>query len=120
MRAHSLDLRYRIVVAYENGEGSIRELAQRFSVSKNSVHKLLQLYRDKGTIRPTPYRAGVKPKFSPPHLVMLAELVADHPEATLVDLCQQMHQRTGIEVSVSTMCRILQKQKLDRKKHCVS
>ena len=34
MKPLSLDLRQRIVAAYENGEGSHQELAERFAVSK--------------------------------------------------------------------------------------
>jgi transposase len=64
MRAHSIDLRQRIVRAYENKEGSIRELASRFSVSKDSVHQLLQLYRTTGSVEPIPYQAGAKAKFN--------------------------------------------------------
>ncbi|MEM6437879.1 MAG: helix-turn-helix domain-containing protein [Cyanobacteria bacterium P01_D01_bin.115] len=46
MRPHSADLRQRIVTLYEQGEGSIRQLAQRFQVSPDSVlHKLAHRYR---------------------------------------------------------------------------
>ena len=41
MRALSLDLRERIVAAYENNEGSHSALAARFSVSKAVVGKLV-------------------------------------------------------------------------------
>ena len=37
MKAFSLDLRQRIVEAYERGEGSQRSLARRFAVSPNGL-----------------------------------------------------------------------------------
>ncbi|WP_041698387.1 helix-turn-helix domain-containing protein [Thalassoporum mexicanum] len=117
MRAHSLDLRQRIVTAYENKEGSIRELATRFSVSKDSVHQLLQLYRTTGSVEPIPYKAGAKAKFNEAALAELAKLVAAKNDATLSELCEQMYERTGIRVSEPTMCRTLQRQELTRKKN---
>jgi transposase len=76
MRAHSLDLRQRIITAYEKEEGSIRELAKRFSVSKNSVHNLIKLYRATGSIEPIPSDVGAKPKFNDQHLLELEALLA--------------------------------------------
>ena len=45
---YSLDLRRRIVAAYQNGEGSIRELAERFSVAPNTVQNYLRQVRTSG------------------------------------------------------------------------
>ena len=42
-KALSQDLRLRIVNAYQNNEGSIRNLAKRFTVSISSVTRLLRL-----------------------------------------------------------------------------
>jgi transposase len=117
MRAHSLDLRTRIVTAYERKEGSMRELAKRFSVSKSSVYELLQLYRTTGSVEPIPYQAGAKAKFDDTELVELAKLVAAKNDATLSELCEQMYERTGIRVSEPTMCRTLQRQGMTRKKN---
>jgi transposase len=117
MRAHSLDLRSRIVAAYEKKEGSIRELAKRFSVSKNSVYELLKLYRATGSVEPIPYQAGAKAKFDDAAVTELAKLLAAKNDATLSELCEQMCECTGIRVSEATMCRTLQRQGLTRKKN---
>lgn len=37
MTTYSTDLRERVVRAYEKGDGSIRQLARRYEVSKNTV-----------------------------------------------------------------------------------
>jgi transposase len=37
MKAYSLDLRQKIVTAYDNQEGSLREIAKRFKVSLSFV-----------------------------------------------------------------------------------
>ena len=43
-------------------------------------------------------------------------LVAEHPDATLVELCELFAQKTGNWVSRTAMCRYLQKLELNRKK----
>ncbi len=37
MKPYSLDLRQRVVEAYENKEGSLRRIARRFKVGPNTV-----------------------------------------------------------------------------------
>jgi transposase len=44
----SIDLRKRIVKAYEKGEGSIRKLAKSFQVGEASVWRLVSRYQRKG------------------------------------------------------------------------
>lgn len=59
-----------------------------------------------------------KPQFS--HLTNalpeVKALVAAHPDATLVELCELFAQKTGNWVSRTAMCRCLQKLGLSRKK----
>ena len=57
----SMDLRKRIVQAYENGEGSHAALAKRFAVSRAVVGKLTLQLRALGTLEPQMHRRGRKP-----------------------------------------------------------
>jgi transposase len=43
--------------------------------------------------------------------------VGDHPEATLEELCTRVAAELGVRVSVPTMCRVLQRVGLPRKKN---
>lgn len=115
MKAYSLDLRLKIIDAYTNQEGSIRQVAQRFKVAKSFVQKLLKRYREEGTLAPKPHRGGFAPKLAE-HLELLQQLVAQDNDATLAELCERIEQQTGIGVSQSTLCRELQTLKLTRKK----
>jgi transposase len=45
MGCYSLDLRRKIVEAYEKGDTSIRKVAKQFSISPDTVRRLLNLYR---------------------------------------------------------------------------
>ena len=51
MQAYSLDLRQRVVRAYEQGHGSIAETAEQFSVSTGFVKKMLWQWRSTLTRR---------------------------------------------------------------------
>ena len=51
-RPLSLDLRERIIAAYEGGEGPQKELVSRFSVGVASVRRLVRLKRETGGLSP--------------------------------------------------------------------
>jgi putative transposase len=115
MKAYSIDLREKIVTAYLQGNTSIRKVAVRFTVSKSLVQKLVNQQRIDGNLQP---KQRGKPQFS--HLKnaesVLKELVAENPDATLVELCELFAVKTGNWVSRTAMCRSLQKLRLNRKK----
>jgi len=48
MQAYSLDIRQRVVEAYENGVETIIEVAERFEVSDSFIKKLLRRKRTTG------------------------------------------------------------------------
>jgi transposase len=48
--AYSIGLRKKILVAYQNKEGSQRELAKRFKVSLSFIRNFLRRYRETGEI----------------------------------------------------------------------
>jgi len=53
--AYSLDLRKKILTAWQNKEGSQRELAKQFKVSKSFIRNFRSsLSRDRGDSRPSP------------------------------------------------------------------
>jgi transposase len=59
MQAYSIDLRQRVVTAYEQGYGSIAAIAERFSVGLGFVNKkMLSLKRTTGDLAPRPPGGG--------------------------------------------------------------
>jgi transposase len=58
MQAYSLDLRRRVVRAYEQGHDSIAETAEQFSVSTSFVKKMLRQWRASGDLSPLPHGGG--------------------------------------------------------------
>ncbi len=86
-----------------------------FAVSKSLVQKLVKQQQTEGNLQP---KQRGKPQLG---LLTNAEeelkaLVAEHPDATLVELCELFAIKTGNWVSQAAMCRCLQKLGLTRKK----
>lgn len=116
MRPYSLDLREKIISTYEAGNTSIRQVAERFQVSKTTVQTLLKRKQTTGTLKPAPARGGKTSQLTgyEPELV---EMVEQHQDYTLSEYCEYWQDKTGVRVSESTMCRFLQRQQLMLKKN---
>ncbi len=86
----SLDLRERIVAAYEAQEGTREEVAKRFKVSLGLVKKLLAQKGRTGDLRPRYRYCGRKAKLEPAHGERMKQLVAKEPDLTLVEIKQRL------------------------------
>jgi transposase len=116
MGPYSLDLRKRIVDAYRNREGSVRELAERFAVSPTTVQNYLNLARTTGDVAPRPHGGGMPPKVDEASEPDVCALLEEKSEWTLAELAEQLEQRHHVRVSVATMSRTLRRMGITRKK----
>jgi transposase len=114
MKPYSLDLRQKILRAYDHKLGSQRALATLFGVSHAFLEQLLQRRRTTGEIAPRRHGGGRQPRCDPAALAVVRQLVREQPDATLAELCTQLQQRRGLRLSVATMCRVLQRLELPR------
>lgn len=99
MRPLSLDLRERIVAAYEANEGSHATLGRRFSVSARVVGKLVQQKRKLGTLEPQVHRRGRKPAICGDDLKALEKHVKDYPDAP----AEERRDTLGLQCTVKTV-----------------
>jgi transposase len=116
MAAYSIDLRQKILHAYERRLGSQRAIADLFGVSVSFVEKLWRRYRTAGDIAPKPHAGGQRPRLDSKAQTVVRGVLHDNPDATLVELCASVATTTGVRVSVATMCRLLQRLRWPRKK----
>ena len=116
MNPYSIDLRQKIIEAYQNSEGSQRQLATRFKVSLGFIQNLFNRYRQDGTLEPRPKQNGFLPKLAAKESAV-KELVELRPDATLKELTLMIAQNLDISVSVGTLHYYLQRIKLTRKKN---
>jgi transposase len=86
MKTISLDLRERILAAYDADEDTREAVAQRFRVSLGLVKKLLQQRRRIGDLRPQHHHSGRKPRIVASHQHQLRTLLAKKPDLTLKEL----------------------------------
>lgn len=86
MKTISLDLRERVLAAYDAGEGTRQAVAHRFRVSLGMVKKLLQQRRRTGDLRPQHHRSGRKPGHVARQQHQLRALVQQKPDLTLKEL----------------------------------
>jgi transposase len=112
VKAHSMDLRERVVAACDCGEGTREEIAKRFRVGVAWVYRLLQRRRETGSIEPKPHGGGQTPAFDPPAAERLRQAVEDRPDATL----EELREAVGVACGTSSVHRALERLGLPRKK----
>jgi transposase len=120
MKASSLDLREKVLTAYLPKEGSIRQLAKRFTVSPRFVGELMARFRRTGSYAPQPHRGGHPPRIDTQGRQVVYALVKQHPNATLDELCHFYAEHCQARPSRSSMHRTLVRLKLTRKKRLIT
>lgn len=112
MRTTSLDLRERILAAYDNEEGSRSDIAHRFRVSLGMVKKLLQQRRRTGDIAPRHRYSGRKPMIVASHRSQLRALLGRKNDLTL----KELRVAAGLRCSLQALNVVLGKMGLTYKK----
>ena len=107
MKPISMQIRRRIVRAYDAGQGTRREIADRYGVSLGMVKKLLAQRKKLGLIEPQTHRCGRKSILSEQDLQWLRKTVEQGHDLTLKQLCRAYKK----PCSVMTMSRGLHKLK---------
>jgi transposase len=103
MGAYSIDLRERVLADFDAGMGN-DAVARKYRVSSRWVYKLRRQRTETGEIAPRRGKTGPKPKLAA-HVEQLAELVEQQPDATL----NELRQRLGVPVSLTTLWTTLKK-----------
>jgi transposase len=86
MKAYSMDLRKRVMAAYDSGKYTLKQVAEQFQVTARWIQQIRQRRKLEGTIAPHPQNQGRKPAFRGKQLEELDEFVRDHPDATLEEI----------------------------------
>ena len=107
MKAYSLDLRQRVVSAYEQGEGSIAEIASRFGVCPAFLKKMLRQWRESGDLSPRPHGGGKPKSLTERQQRLLRRKVREEGDISLAELQGFLAEQESVEVHVSTISRAL-------------
>ena len=106
--AYSQDLRDRVIAARDGGMKT-KSVAGLFRVSASWVRRVMQRRRERGETRPRPRGGATVVKID---LDRLRQLVQEQPDAT----ARELHQRLGIQCSVSAVDMALRRAGLSFKK----
>lgn len=83
------------MAAYDRGDVTRLQVAQRYDVSESMVKKLLKQRVKTGDIAARHFNSGRKPTIAPVHERQLRRLVKEHPDLTLEEL------RDALELDVT-------------------
>ena len=85
MAAYSLDLRQRVLRAWDSGM-NVYQVAAKYEVSRAWVHRLVQRRRETGSIAPRKQTTFRHRSLSPRQEERLVALITARPDATLAEL----------------------------------
>jgi len=114
--AYSVDLRRRVVAAYNRGEGTQSEIAELFSVTARTVQNYIYLERATGDVLPKSGKRGRKSGINSQGEESILSWIKERSELTLAELCNRYKARYKKTISRAAMSRVCQKLSLNRKK----
>ena len=104
MAAYSLDLRKRVLRAWDSGLGA-EAVAAKYEVSRAWVHRLVQRRRETGTIEPRKQTKFRRRTLSAQQEDRLVALITARPDATLAELQETLPTRAALSTIWRTLGR---------------
>lgn len=90
--SYPIELRERAVRAYEAGEGTYDEVAERFTIGSATLERWVRRKRETGTVAPRPAGGG---NFSPVDFKILEEELVAKPDMTTFELTVAYNRRVS-------------------------
>ena len=98
-----MDLRERAARAHVTGEGTYKEVAERFAIGDASVRRWVRRFRETASLEPSPHAGGRTVKVSEAELWKLVALVEERPDRTVAQVAQEWRRRMRVEISRSAV-----------------
>jgi len=116
-KAYSDDLRCKLLAAFDAGQGSLRVLAERFSVSYDYAKKVsAQRLRTGRSERVEQRRRGPASRVTPVVQAELLRLLREQPDRVLAELQRDLSESPGVVLSRAHLWRVLKRLGLRLKK----
>lgn len=116
MKAYQVEFRQKIIDVYFNEKISMEQVAIRFAVARSFVQKIIKQWRETGDLSPRKPSGGQPLKLSQSQIIMVGDWVNEKNDITLEKIQQKLKEEDDTEISLSTICRVLQSLDLSRKK----
>ena len=114
--AYSVDLRERVVRAFDVGGKTDHEVAELFGIGEATVHRWKRRHRETGRLEPLPHGGGNPPRIGAEQWDLVQQIVKEEPDLTVEEAAQEFWRRSGTKASSSAMGRTLRKFGLTRNK----
>lgn len=115
--AYSDDLRRKLLEAHQRKEGSLAQLAKRFSVSVGWALKISSQWHRTGKMeRPAGRRRGPASKITPEIARELQNWIREQSDLTLAELQLRLYAQRQLEISLSRLWTVLKELGLRLKK----
>lgn len=108
-RPISLELREKIVNAYEANKSTVFQIAEMLGITPRSVYRFVQRYKEKGDLAPDPI-PGRPPVLTEENLNIIEKIILKKSDGTLQEYRDAFEKQTNISVSYVTIhnaCKIL-------------
>lgn len=115
-KAYGDDLRRKFLLAYDQGEDTLEDLADRFLVSVGWAKKISAQRNRTGQAERVPYHPGRKSKTGAEAQRQVMGWVAAQPDLTLAQLQARLHSEAGVSLSLGRIWHLLKKLGLRLKK----
>jgi transposase len=109
MKPYALDLRQKILDAYDHKRGSQRALAALFGVSRALLEQLLRRRRTSGATAPRPHADGRQPRCDAEALAVVRPLGREQPDAPREELGARLQPQRGLCLRGAPMGRVRQR-----------
>jgi transposase len=115
-RPYANDLRRKFLQAYEQGKGTLGELAEQFGVSEGWAKKISATRTRTGQIERPPWRRGPVSRVTAAVQASMREQIRQQPDLTLLELQEQLHATQGVRLSIGRLWLALRQMGLRLKK----
>ena len=115
-RTYSNDLRRKFLQAYDEGEGTLEELAEQFRVSLGWAKKISARRSQSGEVDAPVWRHGPVSRVTPAVQEWIRRQIRAQPDATLRELREQLEEAQQVPLSMGRMWLALRQLGLPLKK----
>lgn len=96
---------------------SFRDIAKRLQIGVGSAHRLYKKFVTTGKLSPSKRTSRPEArKLDELHELYIISLLLENPGLYLDEICSKIRDSTGVTVSGSTVCRVIRRNGLTRKK----
>ena len=96
---------------------TFREISRHLQISTSTAHRIYRKFEETGDVSPVRHnRCPDHRKLDDHHEFLLIAIVMENPCLHLHEMCSQILHTTGVQVSGSTVCHVLQRNGFTRKK----